>query len=117
MSYLESVPVISGADLTAKQYKVIAIDGTLAVSGVACIGILQNKAASGRDATAGYAGRSRYVAGGTVTAGARLQVTSGGWLTAVVSGDAAQMVGTSLGAVSSGGIGEAIVNFATPVNN
>ena len=116
MSYVNSIPINAGADLRSYQYQAVAIGGTLAVSGVACIGILQNKPKSGEDATAAYSGRSRYRCGGTITAGARLQVTSGGFLTVIASGGAQPMVGTALGAVSSGGIGEGIFNFATPAN-
>lgn len=111
MSYLESVPVEAGADLSSAQYKAIKIDGTIAADASA-IGILQNKpSASGRDATAGYLGRSRYVAGAAVSAGAQLTVTTSGYMITVTSGTA--VVGKALGAVSSGGIGEGIFNFAT----
>lgn len=110
-TYLQSVPVSAGADLSSHQYKAVQIDGTLATNNSDALGILQNKpSASGRDATVGYSGRTRYVAGGAVTAGNRLAVQSGGWLTAVTTVQLG--VATALGAVSSGGVGEAIVHFA-----
>ena len=110
MSYLESIPVEAGQDLTAAQYKAITVGGTIA-SGATAIGILQNKPDNGQDATAGYAGRSRYVAGAGVTAGANLSVTTSGYLITTTSGS--PVVGRALAAVSSGGIGEAIINFAS----
>lgn len=110
MAYLESIPVVAGADLSAAQYKAIAIGGTIAATGVAAIGILQNKPESGEDAQLGWHGRSRYRAGGAVSAGAQLTVTTSGWFIAATSGT--NVVGKALGAVSSGGIGEGLVNFA-----
>ncbi|MCK5609665.1 hypothetical protein KAR91_47770 [Candidatus Pacearchaeota archaeon] len=116
MSYLESIPLAAGADLSASQYKAVVVAGTIAADGDTAIGIQQNKpAASGRDLTVGYAGRSRYYAGAAVVAGARLTVTTSGWFTTVVSGGA--IVGRALAAVSSGGIGEGIFNFATNAEN
>jgi len=113
MAYLESIPVVAGADLSDdEQYKAIAIGGTIAATGAAAIGLLQNKPESGEDAQLGFLGRSRYRAGGAVAAGARLTVTTSGWVTTV--GSATFVVGRALGAVSSGGIGEGIFNFANP---
>ena len=116
MSYRDSIPVKAAADLSTFKYRAVTIGGTLAASGAACVGILQNAAGNGQDATVAYQGRSKYVAGAGITAGARLQVQSGGWLITVASGDAAQMVGTALGTVSSGETGEAIINFAVANN-
>jgi hypothetical protein len=116
MSYRDSVPIKAAADLSSYKYRAVTVGGTLAASGAACIGILQNAAGNGQDATAAYQGRSKYVAGAAVTAGARLGVQSGGWLVTVASGDATQMVGTALGTVSSGETGEAIINFAVANN-
>lgn len=115
MAYLESIPVVATEDLSDTQYKAIDIDGTIAQAGTTPIGIQQNKGVSGRDITAGYAGRSRYYAGAAVAAGARLTVTTSGWFTTVASGG--QIVGRALAAVSSGGIGEGIFNFATNAEN
>lgn len=109
--YLQSIPVEAGTDLSGAQYKAIVIGGTIAANDLA-IGILQNKpSASGREATAGILGRSRYVAGAAVVAGARLSVTTAGFMITTTSGGSVQ--GRALGAVSSGGIGEAFINFAS----
>lgn len=109
--YQENIPIAAGADLSAAQYKAVAIGGTIAANNGAALGILQNKpAASGRDATVCYAGRSRYVAGAAITAGNRICVTTSGFMVAVTSSDFG--VGTALATVSSGEIGEGIFNFA-----
>lgn len=110
MSYRESVPIAATEDLSASQYHAIQIGGTLATAAVNAIGILQNKPTSGQDATACYMGRSRYRAGGAVTGGNRLSITTSGWFTAAGSNELG--VGTALGTVSSGGIGEGIFMFA-----
>ena len=110
MSYLDSIPVNAGEDISGAQYKAVEIDGTVAATPAVAVGLLQNKPKSGEDATLGYQGRSRYWAGAAVAAGAQLMVTTSGYLITVTSGSAT--CGRALGAVSSGGIGEAIVNFA-----
>lgn len=111
MSYLESIPLAAGADLSAAQYKAVVVGGTIAADATA-LGILQNKpAASGRDATVGFLGRSRYVANAAISAGALLTVTTSGYMSTVTSGQAC--IGRAIAAVSSGAIGEGIFNFAS----
>ena len=110
MSYLESIGVDAGADLSACQYKGIAVGGTIAASGATAMGILQNKPESGEDAQLGWFGRSRFYAGAAVAAGAEITCTTSGWFITAASGT--NPVGKALEAVSSGGIGEAIVCFA-----
>ncbi len=107
---VDSIPVEATEDLSAAQYHAIQIGGTLATTGVNAVGILQNNPASGKDATAGYARRSRYRAGAAVAAGAQLTVANSGWHITVTSG--LNVIGMAMGAVSSGGIGEGIFNFA-----
>jgi len=108
--YLTSVPVNATEDLSGAQYKAVDVDGTVAAAVTTALGILQNKPESGQDMTVGMAGRSRYVASAAVVAGARLTVTTSGYLVTAGSGD--DFIGRALAAVSSGGIGEAFVNFA-----
>lgn len=111
MSYQYSIPVSAGADLSSgKQYKAIAVGGTIAAANTATLGLLQNKPKSGEDATIAYAGRIKFVAGAAVAAGAGVMVTTSGYLITVVSGSLP--CGKALEAVSSGGIGEGIFNFA-----
>lgn len=111
MSYNDGITVDAGADLQAFQYRAIAIGGTLA-TGLNARGILQNKPDSGEDATLVYQGRSKFQAGGAITVGARLTVTSGGFMTVAASGD--QAVGfCEDAAVSSGSYGHGVFNFAS----
>jgi len=111
----DSVAISAGADLSAGQYKVINIGGTLALSGATSFGILQNKpAASGRAATVGYTGIMKARAGAAIAVGAGLDVTSnaagGGWVITVTSGSAA--VGKALYAANSGDTFTGLFNFA-----
>lgn len=110
MSYNDTISVRAGADLTGSQYLAMEIDGTVAGSALAAVGILGNKPASGEDATIVYQGRSKFVAGGTVAAGGPLAVNSTGFFTAATSTD--QVVGTCEIAASSGSITHGIFNFA-----
>lgn len=95
--------VNAGADLRAHQWKVVELDGTLGVSNGTSLGILQNKVESGADASVLVAGRSKFAAGGAITAGKALKVASGGWCVAAVSGDT--VIGRSLVVVASGMVG------------
>lgn len=110
MSYLEIYGVDAGADLSAAQYKAVTIGGTIAANGATSVGLLQNKPENGLDASLGTNGRSRYVAGAAVAAGAQITITTSGYAITATSGSA--VVGRNgRSAVTSGSIGEAIVNF------
>lgn len=77
MNQVQSVTVPASADLSASQYLFAFIDsnGNAAIrvtQGADVVGVLQNKpAALGRPAQIGYAGITKVVAGGTVTAGGK----------------------------------------------
>ena len=94
--------VQAGADISAHQYKVINIAGTIAATANAAYGILQNKPRSGEPAQLRVFGRSLGLAGAAVAANASLKVQSG-YLIAIASGDNVVPIGKNLsGAVNSG---------------
>ena len=102
--------VPAGADLsTTGQYKVISIAGTLALSGKVSIGVLQNKPQSGEMCEIAYMGRMKAYAGGAIAANKGFQVSSGGWITLVQSGQDAK--GYVLAAANSGDIVPVVANF------
>lgn len=109
--YQDNIAVLAGADLSSSQYKAVAYAGTIAASNSAAAGILQNKPESGEDGTLTIVGRTFIRAGGAISAGGLIMVTTSGWLTAVVSGSLP--CGRAFEAITSGSIGEAYVNFAT----
>lgn len=102
-------------NLENAQYHAVSINGTIADNNTEALGIIVNKPRLGENGSVEFSGITRYRAGAAVSAGARLKVVSSGWLEAVGSGDLA--VGTNLEAVSSGGIGEGIFNFAGAKSN
>lgn len=104
--------IAAGADLSAHQYRVIDISGTLAEEADVAIGVLENKpAAAGEPATVIVLGKAMGIAGEAIAAGARLTVNSGGFLATVTSGDGT-CVGKNLStAVTSGSQFTFIANF------
>ena len=115
MSYQNSVPVVAGADLSAAQYRAVVAAGTIAANNTDALGILQNKPENGEDATVAYNGRIKFTAGGAVTAGAAVKVTTSGYCVTLSSGDLG--CGKALDAVASGAIGEGVFDFATAKTN
>jgi len=105
------ISVKAGEDLSGAQFTAIEIDGTVANTTAVARGILQNKPKSGENAALTVVGRSKYRAGGTVTAGAALTVAGSGFLSASTSGD--NTLGFSIFAVASGGVTEGVFNTAS----
>ena len=98
---------------SAFQYHAVALDdGKLANNGLEASGILLNKPKTGEGLTLGYFGEQKFAAGGTISAGARISVTTSGWFTAALSGD--YSVGRNKTAVTSGSLGTGMFNFNTP---
>jgi len=108
----EVIGISAGADLSALQYKIISVAGTLATDGNDALGVLQNKPQSGEDASVAYTGHMKAYAGGTIAAGDRVSCSASGTLVTVNSGDSAAIMGKSLSAASSGGLVEFVGNFA-----
>lgn len=108
---IEVVALVAGADLRAAQYKVVAVGGTIAAANDAAVGILQNKPNTGEGATVAFAGHAKGVAAAAITAGARLKVTTSGYLTTVASGDGS--CGKALASASSGSTVEGLFDFVS----
>lgn len=103
----------AGADLntdagTGTQYKAVVVAGTIAADNTA-LGLLQNKPKNGEDAAVLYLGPGKGVAGAAITAGARIKVTTSGYLIAVASGDGS--CGKAIATAVSGGVFEGLFNF------
>lgn len=104
-----SISIAAGADLSALQYRAVQIDGTLATTNKNAAGILQNKPQTGEHATIGYDGHLKGIAGAALTGGTDVKVSSGGFLTAVASGDSSR--GKVVTAASSGSVVEILGSF------
>lgn len=111
----EILPITAGADLSGAQYKAVAVGGTISANNTATYGILQNKPQNGEQGSAMIAGRTRYVAGAAVSAGAKLMVTTSGYMITVTSGSLP--CGTAIFAANSGSTSQAFVNFANAKTN
>lgn len=106
-----NVTIKAAADLSTMQYKIITIAGAIAAESDTAIGSLINKPQSGEWANVDYLGQMKGYAAAAVVQGARLKVTTSGYLTTVASGDGA-CVGKALEAASSGDLFKFIGNFA-----
>jgi len=106
----DSIQVAASADLSALQYHIVSVAGTMAVSADAAAGVLQNAPQSGEHASLAYSGHMKGKAGGAITVGARLTVTASGTLSVVTSGSVC--VGKALAAASSGGLCSFIGDFS-----
>jgi hypothetical protein len=106
----EKVAIPAAADLSAAQYKIVDVAGTISAANSAALGVLYNKPKSGEGATVAVSGHMKAYAGGTITKGARLKVTTSGFLVVVASGDGT--CGKSMAAANSGSLVEFVGNFA-----
>jgi len=100
---------LQSGDGAGAQYKAIDINGTIAANNSAAFGLLQNKPRSGEDATVGVLGHLKGVGGTALTAGARVKVTTSGYLIVVASGDGS--CGKVVTACASGAAVEVLVDF------
>lgn len=111
-----SIAIAAGADLSARQYKVIAVGGTIAANNATALGVLLNKPKSGEAAQVAYAGHMKSHAGAAVTAGDELVVTTSGFLitnATSVSG----IIGKAITAAASGALVEFVGDFSTARNS
>lgn len=104
----KKVTVTAGADLSALQYNVINVAGTLAISNVLALGVLQNAPQSGEHAAVAYSGHMKVKAGGTIAKGNPLIMSTSGTL--VVG--SVSVVGKALVAASSGALVECVADFS-----
>lgn len=78
----KQVSLLAAADLSAKQYHAVKVDGNgrvaLAGAGEAAIGILQNKPTAGQAATVMVSGISKMVAGAAINEGDLIAVGAAG---------------------------------------
>lgn len=103
------IAITAGADLSAHQFKIIDVAGTISAANGAALGVLINKPKSGEDATIAYSGHMKAYAGGSITRGARLKVTTSGFLIVVASGDGS--CGKAMLAANSGSFVEFLGDF------
>ena len=103
------IPITPVTDLRGSQYRAVDIGGTLALRTYNAAGTIQTRTDSGEEGTIQMTGRGFFVASTAVARGARLQVTSGGFLTTAASGDLS--CGMCEIATTSGSVGRGILDF------
>lgn len=111
---MEVIGVVAGQDLSACQYKVVAVGGTIAAANLTSLGVLQNKPQSGEAASVAYGGHMKAYVGAAVTAGAKLKVTTSGWMITVTSNyDSAAI---AMASANSGSLCEIVADFISASN-
>lgn len=103
------IPVTPTTTLVAFQHRAVKINGTLATETRDAAGLIETRTDSGEEGSINLFGRNRFVAGAAVVRGARLKVTSGGFMTTANSGDYA--IGICEIGVASGSVGRGIFDF------
>jgi len=106
----ESIQIVAGADFrTVGIHKAVVVAGTIAATSAA-IGLLKSKPGSGENARVGYAGVMKFLAGGAITAGLNLIVTTSGFIVSQGSSNGAT-VGKCLVTAASGDLGLGLFDF------
>ena len=107
---------LAAADNSSSQFHIVELTDAdtvnAAVAGGGGFGVLQNKPQSAEAATVRLIGTSKVRAGGTISAGNFFKMGSGGYATAIVSGDTTPVtaVGRARTAAASGAYFEGFVN-------
>ena len=106
-----NIPFTAATDLTALKNRIITRGGVLATTPVTAHGLygMDTTVDSGEQGTMRVQGRGIATAGGALSAGDRVQVTSGGFVTLAASGDHA--VGLVEVAANSGSQVRGVFNF------
>jgi hypothetical protein len=111
---VQSITLPAAADLSSSQFKLVTVNSSgqaaLANATALVVGVLQNKpSAAGQAATVAVHGVSKAVAGGAITAGARVTAdASGNAIAAASAGDA--VLGVALTGAASGDVFPVLIN-------
>lgn len=108
----QTTTIQAGEDLSGSQYAAIALnDGKVAANGEEASGILINKPQNKEHAEVAWQGECKYKAGGAITKGGKITVSTSGFFTAGDSGD--YIVGEAKSTVTSGSLGVGFFSFPT----
>ncbi len=88
-------------------------DGKIANSGEEASGILMNKPANGEGVSCGTVGDLPFQAGGAITKGNKLTVTTSGYV--ITAGSGYHIVGKAITTTTSGSVGRGQFNFNTAI--
>jgi hypothetical protein len=111
----KKLPFLAGEDLNTTGHIGVAIaldDGKVANDGMEAAGVLATKPKSGEYGSLIFLGVAKARAGGALTAGGRVTVSTSGYFTACASGD--YEVGFAIEAVTSGSLGPVLFGVTRP---
>lgn len=115
---LQAFSATAGADLSALQYTFVTVDSSgLAVGAAAnslAIGVLQNNPVSGVAANIAHGGETKIKLGGTLAAGAQVEVGTGG-VAVAAAGAGSYVMGILTKGGASGEIGSMVIVSAGPL--
>ena len=97
--HYETLTIVSSTDLTGHQFKAVGLDGLVAETSLAAVGVLRTKPLNGDHATVAFKGQMKAICGAVVNSGAQVGVTTSGFLIAVTT---SAYVGICLGTTASG---------------
>lgn len=97
----ETLTVVASTDLTGHQFKPVGLDGLVAETSLAAVGILRTKPLNGDHATVAYKGQMKAYSGAAINSGAQIGVTTSGFLITVTT---SAYVGIALVSAGSGDI-------------
>ncbi len=78
-----TMTIVSSTDLTGHQFKPVGLNGLIAETSLAAVGILRNKPLNGDHATVAYKGEMKAFSGAAINSGALVGVTTSGFLITV----------------------------------
>ena len=107
----DAIPVETTVDLSAiPLHRAINVNGTIASTPVLASGLLKSRGPLGAGVAMGVSGYMKGWAGASIALGARVMVTTSGWLITATSGNVP--CGRSLEAANSGDLFAGLFNFA-----
>lgn len=99
--HFETITVVASQDLSGHQYRAVGLNGLVAGTSAAAMGVQQDKPLSGDHMTLAYKGQMKAYVGAAVSSGAQLGVTASGFLITVTG---SHYVGRALASASSGAL-------------
>lgn len=104
----ETITVVASTDLTGHQFKAVGLDGLVAETSLAAVGVLRTKPENGDHATVAYKGQMKAICGAAVNSGAQVGVTTSGFLITVTT---SAYVGICLATAGSGDLMSFVGDF------
>ena len=76
----DTITIVASTDLTGHQFKAVGLNGLIAETSLAAVGILRTKPLNGDHATVAYKGQMKAISGAVINSGSLIGVTTSGFL-------------------------------------